>query len=186
MELITHNIEGCKKSGFQQAGQRQKGQHEEGREAGRQQGGCCWRYACEASPKDSRFGEAANGLALAAALIWAVHPLQTASVTYTIQRAESLMGLLYLLALYCTIRSADSAGRRLWPIAAVVCCALGMACKEVMVTAPVLILLFDRIFLADSFRQVFSRRVGLYVGFAVTWLVLPLLVLGARGTSRIG
>jgi hypothetical protein len=51
-----------------------------------------------------RFGSAATPLALAVALLWAVHPLLTESVTYVIQRAESLMGLFYLLTLYCFIR----------------------------------------------------------------------------------
>ena len=46
-----------------------------------------------------RFGAAANELALAVAVIWIVHPLQTESVTYMIQRAESIMGLFYLLTL---------------------------------------------------------------------------------------
>ena len=41
---------------------------------------------------------------VAVALIWSLHPLQTESVTYVVQRAESLMGMLYLLTLYCAIR----------------------------------------------------------------------------------
>src|SRR5665213_945671 len=36
-------------------------------------------------------------VAFAAALLWTLHPLQTESVTYISQRAESLMGLFYLL-----------------------------------------------------------------------------------------
>jgi hypothetical protein len=47
-----------------------------------------------------RFGGAATPLALAAALLWMVHPLQTESVTYIVQRAESLCGCFYLLTLY--------------------------------------------------------------------------------------
>ena len=47
-------------------------------------------------------------IALAVALLWAVHPLQTESVTYIVQRAESLMGLFYLLTLYCFLHGADS------------------------------------------------------------------------------
>jgi len=46
-----------------------------------------------------RFGTQANGLAAAVAVCWAVHPLQTESVTYIIQRTESLMGLFLLLTL---------------------------------------------------------------------------------------
>jgi len=42
------------------------------------------------------------------ALLWTVHPLQTESVTYIVQRAESLMGLCYLLTLYCFIRYVSS------------------------------------------------------------------------------
>src|SRR5271170_509528 len=40
-------------------------------------------------------------LGLAITLLWILHPLQTESVTYVVQRAESLMGLFYLLTLYC-------------------------------------------------------------------------------------
>ena len=50
---------------------------------------------------------APTGVALAIALIWCVHPLQTGAVTYIVQRSESLMGLFYLLTLYCAIRSHD-------------------------------------------------------------------------------
>src|SRR4051812_47779366 len=46
-----------------------------------------------------RYGGVAVPLAFATALLWAVHPLQTESVSYVIQRAESLMGLFYLLVL---------------------------------------------------------------------------------------
>ncbi len=56
----------------------------------------------------ARFGSAATPLALAAALIWTVHPLQTGAVTYIIQRSESLMALFYLLTLYCVIRGAGA------------------------------------------------------------------------------
>ena len=127
----------------------------------------------------SRFGVAAPWLAEAISLIWLVHPLQTESVTYIIQRGESLMGLFYLLTLYCVIRSDDSTRRSLWKIAAVVSCALGMASKPVMVTAPVVILLFDRAFLVRSWREAMLRRGWLYAGLAATWLLLPSMLANA-------
>ncbi|MBU0717341.1 MAG: tetratricopeptide repeat protein [Planctomycetes bacterium] len=119
-----------------------------------------------------RFGQASPWLALATALIWVVHPLQTQSVSYIIQRAESLMGLFYLLVLYCVIRGATSPRRSLWYGAAVVACGLGMGSKGVMVTAPVLVLLYDRVFLAESLGEVRRRRWALYVGLAATWGIL--------------
>ncbi len=123
-----------------------------------------------------RFGTAATGLAAAIALIWEVHPLQTESVTYIVQRSELLMGLFLLLTLYCTLRGSHSARARAWYLAAVVSCALGMGSKEVMVGAPLIILLYDRVFLASSFRELWQRRRGLYVGLAATWLILAVLV----------
>ena len=42
----------------------------------------------------------ADALAFFTALLWLLHPLQTESVTYVVQRAESLMGLCYLMTLY--------------------------------------------------------------------------------------
>src|SRR5262245_33719931 len=50
--------------------------------------------------------ERSTAVALVIALVWLVHPLQTQAVTYVIQRYESLMGLFFLLALYCTLRGA--------------------------------------------------------------------------------
>ena len=132
-----------------------------------------------------RFGRDALPLSLAVALLWTLHPLQTESVTYVVQRVESLMGLLYLLTLYLFIRSLDSARPVLWRAGAVAACLLGMATKEVMSTAPLLVLLYDRTFAAGSFREAWRQRRGLYLALAATWLPLPLLV-AATGWNRGG
>jgi hypothetical protein len=49
----------------------------------------------------------ATFVALAVAVLWTLHPLQTESVTYIVQRAESLMGLFFLLTLYWFIRATE-------------------------------------------------------------------------------
>jgi tetratricopeptide (TPR) repeat protein len=116
-----------------------------------------------------RFSEgAATALAFCTALLWTLHPLQTAAVTYVIQRMEAMMGLFYLLALYCLIRSALSSRPAGWGAAAVVSCALGMGCKEVMVSAPAMLLLYDRIFITGSFREALRRRWPLYIALLAT------------------
>ncbi len=133
-----------------------------------------------------RFGEkAAASLAFAAALLWVVHPLQTQAVTYIIQRMESLMGLFYLLTLYCFIRSASSPNPRAWHAAAVAACALGMGCKEVMVSAPLIVLLYDRCFVAGSFREALRRRWRFYLALAATWLILLRSVIEGVGPHAI-
>lgn len=111
-------------------------------------------------------------LAFTIAVIWAVHPLQTESVTYLIQRSEAMMGLFYLLTLYCALRGMQSTRGAPWYIAATVACVAGMASKAVMVTAPVVVLLYDRCFMAGSFIAAFQKRRKLYGGLASTWLVL--------------
>ncbi|HEY1422494.1 MAG TPA: glycosyltransferase family 39 protein, partial [Candidatus Acidoferrum sp.] len=135
-----------------------------------------------------RFGMPANGLAAAIAILWAVHPMQTESVTYVIQRMESLMGLFLLLTLYCVIRGHDSPRRLWWFAGAVACCALGMATKEGMTIAPIIVLLYDRVFLADSWADLSHKRSRLYIGLAATWLILISLIVinKARGGTLLG
>jgi len=111
-------------------------------------------------------------LAAAIGLLWLVHPLQTESVTYIVQRRESMMGLFYLLTLYCLSRGVSSERGWVWYAAAVFACAIGMNIKPVMVTAPIICLLYDRIFLSRSLRELLKRRWPVYVGLAATWLIL--------------
>ena len=120
-------------------------------------------------------------VALAVALLWTVHPLQTESVTYVVQRAESLMGLCYLLTLYCSIRGMEPGKPGRWQALAVAACLAGMATKEVMVSAPLLVLFYDRTFAAGSFREAWRLRWRLYVGLAATWLLLGWLVASTGG-----
>jgi tetratricopeptide (TPR) repeat protein len=148
-----------------------------------------------------RFGREAVPLALAVAVIWTVHPLQTEAVTYISQRAESLMGLFYLLTLYGFIRGAESRrqesgdrnqeiGRQssenrslpnsafsfqpsvLWFLVSILACLLGAMSKEVIATAPVMVWLYDRTFFAGSFREAWRLRWRYYLGLGVTWLLL--------------
>ena len=121
------------------------------------------------------FGAVATELALAVTLLWAIHPLQTESVAYIVQRAEAIVGLLYLLTIYCFLRSATAARGSAWYAATVVTCALGMASKEVMVSAPLVAVLFDRTFIAGSFRDSLRRRWGLWLALAATWVLLAFL-----------
>lgn len=122
-----------------------------------------------------------DSAALAVAAIWAVHPLQTAAVTYIVQRAEVLMALCYLLTLLGVVRAAREPNSLRWPVFAVLCCLAGMSAKEVMVSAPLVALVMDRTFLAGSFAGAWRARRWLYVGLAATWVPLVLLVNGTAG-----
>jgi tetratricopeptide (TPR) repeat protein len=109
-----------------------------------------------------RYGPAAGGLALAVAILWMAHPLQTQSVTYLYQRLESLMGLFFLLALYAFIRAQGSRRPRLCYALSVVCWLLALGTKEVAAAAPVVLLWYDRVFVGRSWREIVRQRWGYY------------------------
>lgn len=118
------------------------------------------------------------------ALLWAIHPLQTESVTYLVQRAESLAGLCILATVYAFVRStAPIAGKSRWQSLSVLACGLGMASKETAAAAPLLVLLYDRAFVTGTFREAWARRRGYYLALGGTWILLAVLVLGAEGRS---
>jgi len=137
-----------------------------------------------ATPKlRDRFAPASNGLALACALVWMVHPLQTESVDYVTQRTELMMGLFYLLTLYFSIRAAGAGAPERWQAAAIVSCLVGMGCKESLATVPVIIVLYDRIFIFDSLRGAWRRRKTLYGGLALAWLEFAALMITSQPKS---
>jgi tetratricopeptide (TPR) repeat protein len=55
-----------------------------------------------------------------------------------------------------------------------------MASKEVMVTAPVMVLLYDRTFVSGSFQEAWTRQRWLYLCLAGTWVLLGYLMVGLR------
>ncbi len=124
----------------------------------------------------TRYGESSLPLAFSIALLWAVHPLQTESVTYISQRSESLMGFFYLGLIYCLIRGSTASRKFGWYLTAFVFSALGMGTKATMVTAPLTALFYDRIFLCRTWKEVGLKRGRLYVALAATWLILGGLV----------
>lgn len=134
-----------------------------------------------------RYGQAAIPLAGVIALIWTLHPLQTQSVTYVVQRYESLMGLFFLLTIACLVRGVDS-GKRIWLVASLGCCLLGMQTKEVMAAAPIMALWYDRVFLAASWRELWRKRWGYYAAYLLALASLVLFIamhwdwIGKRGT----
>lgn len=133
----------------------------------------------------SRFGGASTDLAFGAALLWAAHPLTTDAVTYITQRTESLMALCYLSTLYASLRSGEKHSTP-WAVAAVAACAIGMGAKESMATAPLMVILYDRIFLFDSFREAAALRWRLYLGLMLTWLVLAFQLAAGPRTGSAG
>jgi protein O-mannosyl-transferase len=119
-----------------------------------------------------RLRSLATPLALACTLIWALHPLQTSAVTYMDQRCESLMGLFFLLTFYSAIRGWQTPTPRPWHLTAVLFFLLGVGSKEVIIAAPVILFIYEIIFVHKSFTDALRKSTLLYAGMAVGTAVL--------------
>ena len=81
--------------------------------------------------------------------------------------------------------TAPSSRGYVWLILSVLSCLLGAASKEVIATAPVIMLLYDRTFVAGTFREAVRRRGWYYLALALSWVMLTALMrgLGQRGAG---
>ncbi|MCK5849735.1 MAG: tetratricopeptide repeat protein [Kiritimatiellae bacterium] len=113
-------------------------------------------------------------LAVAVAVLWLVHPLQTGSVTYICQRYESMMGLCFLGAFYCCIRAYGSCMPYIWGIIAAIIFIAGLGAKEVIVVFPVVLLVYDHVIESGALRKhLFKHRI------LALLLVVALIVIGS-------
>jgi len=122
---------------------------------------------------DGRYDRHAPALALVTSLVFVAHPLQTMSVSYIVQRAESLASLFYLLAmlLFLSGATAATAWRRALAYAgALAASLLGVLTKQIVATLPVMVLLYQLCFL----RRASSARPAWHQWFAAALLFTAL------------
>jgi protein O-mannosyl-transferase len=119
----------------------------------------------------------------AIALIWVAHPLTTQAVTYVYQRLESLAAMFCVLCLYAFVRACGESGvvRRGWAVASAAFCYAAMLSKESAVALPILVLIYDRLFLGDRWSDVSRRR---YLHFATfsSWSI-AISLMAATGSD---
>jgi tetratricopeptide (TPR) repeat protein len=110
---------------------------------------------------------AAPTVAIVTAGLFALHPIQTEAVVYTVQRAAVLASGFCLLAFWSYLRALAASARARWGWAAAALAALAAASlsKQNAVIFPLVIVLFDLLFVERS------RRARL------AWLALPALAL---------
>ena len=110
------------------------------------------------APNRDRYPRA-MAIALMAALIWAVHPLGTQSVTYIVQRMNSMAAMFFVLALLLYVKGRQrqlAAERRqsalpawAWFLASAVAGLLAVGSKEIAATLPFFIFLYEWYFFQD-------------------------------------
>lgn len=111
-------------------------------------------------------------IGLTAATIFALHPLQTQSVTYLYQRFEALMGMFFLAAVCCFIRALRDSGsqRTVWLLASWACVLLSIGTKEVGAMAPFVILWYDRAVAGVAWKTIVRQRWWYYLFFLAIWV----------------
>lgn len=127
---------------------------------------------------DDARGDAA---ALAGALLFALHPVQTQAVTYVVQRIASLATMFYATAmlLYTVGRTTRSGRVRLASLlGALVAAAAAMRTKEISFTLPFAILLLEFSFFPASRR----RRAALALASCLLLAIIP-LTYASRGLT---
>jgi len=96
------------------------------------------------------------------------------------------MGLFYFLTLYCMVRGATTAPARRWYLLSCLSCCAGALCKEVILTAPLVILLFDWTFLSPSIRALWRVRWRYYVALTAPLVLFAALMTMAGGLTEKG
>ena len=116
----------------------------------------------------------ARRLAFVAALVWAIHPVQTAAVAYISGRADPLAAAFGFLGLYCAIRVLPATGSRRWLLlfTSGLLFLLSALSKETGLIFPILWLAI--IVLRKSWKQLLlASVVVLFVGVTYLSLRLP-------------
>lgn len=112
------------------------------------------------------------------AFIWLVHPLQTQSVTYLVQRMNSLAAMFYVLSMLLYVRSRLSpAPRAKWLLlgGCVLAGLLAFGTKEITATLPGFIILYEWYFFQGLSRQWAQRHVLVLLGFGLFILLIALV-----------
>jgi tetratricopeptide (TPR) repeat protein len=98
--------------------------------------------------------------------IFFLHPLQTESVTYVIQRAESMAGMFYLATLFFYVKARRS-GRRHGVLGYSILTGIAAVCaafsKETAVTLPVMIMVFELFFFNTSIKDLLRTKLFLFI-----------------------
>jgi tetratricopeptide (TPR) repeat protein len=131
----------------------------------------------------------ADPIACTVCALWLLHPIQSEVINYIVQRSEALASFFYLATLYASLRAWEGTqwSRLGWYALAVAACVLGMASKEIVISAPLAVMLYDRAFRLASWRALLrpgNGRGWLYLALWTACLAtFAVLGAGSRGET---
>ncbi|MBN2060022.1 MAG: tetratricopeptide repeat protein [Deltaproteobacteria bacterium] len=127
-------------------------------------------------------------IAFFASLIWLVHPIQTQSVAYIVQRMNSMAAMFYLLSLllYIKARQTEGKGKKGVLFTGVTLSGiLAIGSKEIAATLPFFILLYEFYFFQGLDTSWLRRRIFLFIGIFFLLVSIVFIFMGAHPIERI-
>ena len=127
-------------------------------------------------------------LALFIVLLWVVHPVQTQSVTYILQRMTSMAGMFYLLSLYLYVRGrlGETRGFKAWCYSGSVAAGvLALGSKEVAGVLPLMLVLYEFYFFQNLDFRVIRRKWLQISSVLVAFFIIVLVYLGPNFIGKI-
>ena len=137
--------------------------------------------------KKEKIAGSAPFFALFAALIFVSHPVQTEGVTYIVQRAVSLATFFYMatLCFYAKARLLEEGGEAAssyWYQASWILALASMFTKEMTITLPFMVLIYERFFFSFNKKTNWKHLVP----FFVIALFMPLVMGLTRSVDFVG
>ena len=122
------------------------------------------------------------------AFIWMVHPLQTQSVTYIVQRMNSMAAMFYVLSMLFYVKFRMSqASRAKWSLFAgcVITAILAFGTKEITATLPLFIILYEWYFFQELSAQWAKRNFFVLGGVILLFIIIALVYLDYNPVAKI-
>ena len=125
---------------------------------------------------------------LLSALIWMVHPIQTQSVSYIVQRMNSMAAMFYVLSLLLYVRFRIATHKRnkgLLLSGCIVAGLLSLGSKEIAATLPIFILLYEWFFFQNLNSQWLKRHALVLAIPAIFLIALAMVYFGNNPLDSI-
>jgi len=122
------------------------------------------------------------------AAVWMVHPLQTQSVSYIVQRMNSLCAMFYVLSMlfYARFRLSGQQKTKWWLFSGCILAGLlALASKQIAAMLPVFIIAYEWYFFQDLKLKWLKNQIPLMTGCLLLAAVIALALLGSNPLDGI-
>ena len=122
------------------------------------------------------------------AAIWLVHPLQTQSISYIVQRMNSMAAMFYILSFLCYAQLRVNPQKRSkwwWLFGCILTGILALGTKQNTATLPFFLLLYEWYFFRDLSLKWLKDHLALLSGLLLLLAIVALIFLGLAPLDKI-